>query len=84
LQDERLRIIASGCVLLSVFQRAVVTASKTRKKHHQELIHTALMAEETSKRAARENFTMSTVPMLQLASFEPLLHQPREEEEEGV
>jgi hypothetical protein len=41
------------------------------------------MAEETSKRVARENFTMSTVPMLQSASFEPLLHQPRDEEEEG-
>ncbi|CAF0992403.1 unnamed protein product [Rotaria sordida] len=63
--------------------RAVVTASKTRKKHQQELIHSALMAEETSKRVARENFAMSTVPMLQSASFEPLLHQPRDEEEEG-
>jgi hypothetical protein len=41
------------------------------------------MAEETSKRVARENFAMSTVPMLQSASFEPLLHQPRDEEEEG-
>ncbi|CAF4726018.1 unnamed protein product, partial [Rotaria socialis] len=63
--------------------RAVVTASKTRKKHQQELIHSALMAEETSKRVARENFAMSTVSMLQSASFEPLLHQPRDEEEEG-
>ncbi|CAF3737280.1 unnamed protein product, partial [Adineta steineri] len=63
--------------------RAVVTASKTRKKHQQELIHSALMAEETSKRVARENFAMSTVPILQSASFEPLLHQPRDEEEEG-
>lgn len=42
------------------------------------------MAEETSKRVARENFTMSTVPMLQAASFEPLLHQPRDEEEEST
>lgn len=41
------------------------------------------MAEETSKRVARENFGMSTVPMLQSASFEPLLHQSRDEEEEG-
>ena len=61
----------------------MVTASKTRKKHQQELIHAALMAEETSKRVARENFAISTVPMLQLASFEPLLHQPRDDEEEG-
>lgn len=60
-----------------------MTASKTRKKHQQELIHSALMAEETSKRVARENFTISNVQMLQMASFEPLLHQPRDEEEEG-
>jgi hypothetical protein len=42
------------------------------------------MAEETSKRVARENFAMATVPILQSASFEPLLHQPRDEEEEGI
>ncbi len=41
------------------------------------------MTEETSKRVVRENFTMTSVPMLQSASFEPLLHQPRDEEEEG-
>ncbi|CAF3810181.1 unnamed protein product, partial [Didymodactylos carnosus] len=62
--------------------RAVVTASKTRKKHQQELLHTALLAEETSKRVARENFAMSNVPILQSASFEPLLHQQRDEDEE--
>ncbi len=42
------------------------------------------MTEEISKRVARENFTMSTVSMLQAASFEPLLHQSRDEEEEGL
>ncbi|CAF1372114.1 unnamed protein product [Adineta ricciae] len=63
--------------------RAVVTTSKTRKKHQQEFIHLALMREENSKRVARENFIMSFVSMLQAASFEPLLHQSREEDEEG-
>lgn len=42
------------------------------------------MTEETSKRVARENFIMSTVPILQAASFEPLLYQSRDEEEEGL
>jgi hypothetical protein len=42
------------------------------------------MAEKTSKRVARENFAMSTVPILQSALFEPLLHQPRDGEEEGM
>jgi hypothetical protein len=41
------------------------------------------MTEESSKQVARENFSMSTVSMLQAASFEPLLHQLRDEEEEG-
>ncbi|CAF0812442.1 unnamed protein product, partial [Didymodactylos carnosus] len=63
--------------------RAVVTASKTRKKHQQELLHTALLAEETSKRVARENFAMTNVPILQSASFEPLLYQQRDEDEEA-
>ncbi|UJR20708.1 hypothetical protein I4U23_023829 [Adineta vaga] len=63
--------------------RAVVTTSKTRKKHQQEFIHSALMREEISKRVARENFTMSSVSILQAASFEPLLHQSREEDEDG-
>ena len=61
-----------------------MTTSKTRKKHQQELIHSALMTEEISKRVARENFTMSTVSMLQAASFEPILHQSRDEDEEGL
>jgi hypothetical protein len=42
------------------------------------------MSEEISKRVARENFAMSTVSMLQAASFEPLLHQSRDDEEEGL
>ena len=61
----------------------MVTTSKTRKKHQQEFIHLALMKEENNKRVARENFIMSSVSMLQAASFEPLLHQSREEDEEG-
>ena len=42
------------------------------------------MKEEISKQVARENFDMSTVSMLQAAAFEPVLHQSREEEEEGL
>lgn len=40
------------------------------------------MTEEISKRVARENFSLSTVPLLSAASFEPLLHQTRDDEEE--
>ncbi len=62
-------------------QKAVVTASKSRKKHQQEILHKALQTEEQSKRIARENFTLTNLPFLQCASFEPLLHQNREEDE---
>ena len=41
------------------------------------------MTEEISKQVARENFSISSVGMLQSASFEPLLHQSREDEDEG-
>ncbi|CAF1561919.1 unnamed protein product, partial [Adineta steineri] len=63
--------------------RAVVTASKTRKKHQQELIHSALMAEEINKRVATEKLSVSSVPILQSTSFEPFLYESRDEEEEG-
>lgn len=42
------------------------------------------MKEEISKRVARENFSMSIVPILQAASFEPLLHSLRDDGEEGL
>lgn len=42
------------------------------------------MTEEISKRVGRENFIMSNVSMLQSASFEPLLHLSKDEEEEGL
>lgn len=61
----------------------MVTTSKTRKKHQQESLHNALMTEEISKQVARENFDISSVAMLQSASFEPLLHQSKEDEDEG-
>ena len=68
---------------VSCVQRAVVTASKSRQKHQQELIHTALMTHEISRRVARENFGISVVSILNAASFEPLLHQSKDDEDEG-
>lgn len=42
------------------------------------------MIEEISRQVARENFSISSVSMLHAAAFEPLLHQSREEEDEGL
>lgn len=63
--------------------RAVVTASKSRKKHQQEIIHRALEADQLNKRIARENFNFTNLGYLQYASFEPFLYQSKEEPEEG-
>ena len=42
------------------------------------------MTEEISRQVARENFAVSSVSMLHAAAFEPLLHQSREDEDEGL
>ncbi|KAL7675902.1 hypothetical protein ACOME3_002163 [Neoechinorhynchus agilis] len=54
--------------------RAVVTASKSRKKHQQENLRKALHREEITRRVARENFVISNVALLQSASSETIMH----------
>lgn len=61
----------------------MITASKSRQKHQQELIHSALLIEETSKRVAREHFALSTVSILSSAAHALLAHQSKDEEDEG-
>lgn len=55
-------------------QRSLVTATKTRKKQHTELIESALKAEEERKCSERENFLIGAVPVTIQASYEPALH----------
>ena len=62
----------------------MITASKSRQKHQQELIHSALLTEEISKRVARENFALSTVPILSSASYALLSHQSKDEDDDGL
>lgn len=46
------------------------------------MIHRALLAEEDRRRAARENFHMTSVAVTQHASYEPaLLHSPEDHED---
>ena len=61
----------------------MVTATKSRKKHQQEVISKALQNDKLSKKIARENFNFSEISYLQYASYEPLLHQTKEEPEES-
>lgn len=67
-----------------MFQKSLVTATTTRRKQQQEMIRRALLAEEERKRVGRENFPMTTVPVPQLAAYEPALHSAVEEHEEGI
>ncbi len=42
-----------------------------------------MLAEEDRRRAARENFLMTSVPITQQAAYEPALHNTGDEHEEG-
>ncbi|CAG5120059.1 unnamed protein product, partial [Candidula unifasciata] len=64
--------------------KSLVTATTTRRKQQQEMIRKALLAEEERKRVGRENFPMTTVPITQLAAYEPALHHGEAEHEEVV
>jgi hypothetical protein len=61
----------------------VVTTSKSRKKYQQEVLSKALHAEEKNKRLARETYNITTTAYIHSASFEPLLHQNRDDQTEG-
>ena len=60
-----------------------MTATTTRRKQQQEMIHRALLAEEDRCRAARENFQMTSIGVIQHAAYEPALHHAMEDHEEG-
>ena len=51
----------------------------------EEMVKSALLAEECKRRTERENFLLSTVPVNRQAAYEPVLHQEVVvEEEEGM
>ncbi|XP_071097692.1 protein unc-80 homolog [Haliotis cracherodii] len=64
--------------------KSLVTTTTTRRKQQQEMIRRALQAEEERKRVGRENFPMTTIPVCQLAAFEPALHHASEDHEEAT
>ena len=61
-----------------------MTATTTRRKQQQQMIHRALLAEEDRCRAARENFQMTSIAVIQHAAYEPALHHAMEDHEEGM
>ena len=60
--------------------QTVVTATNTRRKQQQEMLHKALEAKENSLRTAREAFLLSDVNVLGTAAYEPALHNAAEQE----
>lgn len=60
-----------------------MTASKSRKKHQQEIMQRAIQADEMNKKVAREKFYFTNLNYLQSASYEPLMHQTKEDTDEG-
>ncbi|KAF5273419.1 hypothetical protein FQA39_LY07436 [Lamprigera yunnana] len=64
--------------------RSLVTATKTRKKQQAEMVKMFLQSEDDKKRAERENFLITTIPITIQAGHEPsLYHATGEEHEEG-
>ncbi|KAK4883609.1 hypothetical protein RN001_006928 [Aquatica leii] len=64
--------------------RSLVTATKTRKKQQAEMVKMFLQSEDDKKRAERENFLITTIPITIQAGHEPsLYHTAGEEHEEG-
>lgn len=54
-------------------QRSLVTATKTRKKQQTEAIKRALQQRNDKKRAERESFLITTIPITRQAAREPAL-----------
>ncbi|XP_038122393.1 protein unc-80 homolog isoform X5 [Culex quinquefasciatus] len=70
--------------------RSLVTATKTRKKQQTEAIRHAIQERMDKQRSERQSFLITTIPITQLAAYEPGLdHSPGEnidleEEEDGA
>ncbi|KAK6643812.1 hypothetical protein RUM43_000075 [Polyplax serrata] len=74
----------TGKNTLPCAQRALVTATKTRKKQQTELITMALQAQEDKKRVERENFLITTIPVTVQAAYQPsLYHAVGDDHDEG-
>lgn len=56
-----------------MLQRSLVTATKTRKKQQTEAIKKALQQRDDKKKAERESFLITTIPITRQAAREPAL-----------
>ena len=62
----------------------LLSATKSRKKQQIELVQSVIHAEEEKRRRERENFHITSVPVLARAAYEPsLYHGATDEHEDG-
>ncbi len=58
----------------------LLSATKSRKKQQTELVQSVIHAEEEKRRKERENFYITSVPVLSRAAHEPSLYSGASEE----
>lgn len=61
-----------------------MTATKTRKKQQTEAIKRAFQQREDKRRAEREGFLITTIPITRQAAWEPSLEHPQDDHVEGI
>ena len=62
----------------------LLSATKSRKKQQTELVQSVIHAEEEKRKKERENFHITSVPLLNQAANEPsLFHVTSEEHDES-
>ena len=62
----------------------LLSDTKSRKKQQIELVQTVIHAEEEKRRRERENYHITSVPILSRAAYEPsLYHGPPEDHDDG-
>ena len=54
----------------------LLSATKSRKKQQTELVQSVINAEEEKRRRERQNFHITSVPILTRAAHEPSLYSP--------
>ncbi len=62
----------------------LLSATTSRKKQQAELVQSVIHAEEEKRRKERQNFHITSVPVLTRASYEPSLYVGASEEHGGT
>ena len=67
-------------IILFVLLQMLLSATKSRKKQQTELVQSVISAEEEKRKKDRENFHITSIPIMNKASYEPSLYSGNTEE----